>query len=168
LSTLQTKTLRVAVNAQILPAQGAGGVESILIGLIHALGQLNDGPEEYTIIGPWQNSEWLRPYIAKNQQIISGPKIQKTPRSLLILRRLPFARKSRNFLRTMLGISQPNWPEVPISDGFYEKLGCNVVHFPYQDFTLCALPTIYNPHDLQHRHYPQFFSPSTMAWRETI
>ena len=35
-------------------------------------------------------------------------------------------------------------------------------------FVLCSLPTIYNPHDLQHLHYPQFWTPSDIAWRETI
>jgi glycosyltransferase involved in cell wall biosynthesis len=55
---------------------------------------------------------------------------------------------------------------VPQSHGFYEQLDCDVVHFPYQTFTACALPTIYNPHDLQHLHYPQFFTPSAIARRE--
>jgi glycosyltransferase involved in cell wall biosynthesis len=27
---------------------------------------------------------------------------------------------------------------------------------------------IYNPHDLQHLHYPQFFTPAQITWRETI
>jgi glycosyltransferase involved in cell wall biosynthesis len=42
------------------------------------------------------------------------------------------------------------------------------MHFPTQWFVLCALPTIYNPHDLQHLHYPQFFTPQQLAWRETV
>jgi len=67
----------------------------------------------------------------------------------------------------LLGVSRI-WPEVPISNGFYENLGCDVIHFPYQEFIVCALPTIYNPHDLQHLHYPQFFTPSIIAWRATI
>jgi glycosyltransferase involved in cell wall biosynthesis len=60
------------------------------------------------------------------------------------------------------------WPEVPASDGFYENLGCDIVHFPSSSFTVCAVPSIYNPHDLQHLHFPQFFSPSVLAWREAI
>jgi glycosyltransferase involved in cell wall biosynthesis len=60
------------------------------------------------------------------------------------------------------------WPEVPLSDGFYESLGCDLVHFATQNFVLCAAPTIYNPHDLQHLHYPQFWTPADIAWRETM
>jgi glycosyltransferase involved in cell wall biosynthesis len=60
------------------------------------------------------------------------------------------------------------WPQVPLSDGFYEAQDCDVVHFPHQRFVLCALPTIYNPHDLQHLHYPEFFTASAIAFRETV
>jgi glycosyltransferase involved in cell wall biosynthesis len=63
---------------------------------------------------------------------------------------------------------QPQWPTILVSEGFYESLGCDVLHFPTQWFALAALPTVYNPHDLQHRHYPQFFSGSDLATRETF
>ena len=77
-------------------------------------------------------------------------------------------RKTRNLLQRFLGIrSERRWPEIPISDGFHESLGCDVIHFPCQSFILCALPMVYNPHDLQHLHYPQFFKPEDLAFRET-
>ena len=47
---------------------------------------------------------------------------------------------------------------LPQSHGFYESLGGDIIHFPFQEFTVCRIPSIYNPHDLQHLHYPQFFS----------
>ena len=159
--------LQVGINAQLLPASGWGGVESVLIAVVHALGQLKDGQEEYIIIGPWQNPEWLRPYIGPNQRIVSGPNPPQTSIERILWPLRPLARKSRNLLVQFLEISK-TWPEVPMSDGFYENLGCDVIHFPYPRFVLCALPIIYNPHDLQHLHYPQFFTPSTIAWRETI
>ena len=163
----QNLSLRVAINAQVLPNSEAGGVQSMLVGLIRALGQLEDGAEEYIIIGPWQNPEWLKPYIGPNQRIVPGtkPPLRSLRRILGPLR--PVARQLRNLLWQFLGIDGIS-PEVLISDGFYEGLGCDVIHFPYQHFVVCALPTIYNPHDLQHLHYPQFFTPSKIAWRETI
>jgi glycosyltransferase involved in cell wall biosynthesis len=33
---------------------------------------------------------------------------------------------------------------------------------------MCALPSVYNPHDLQHLHYPQYFTPRVIADRETV
>ena len=160
--------MRVAVNAQFLPGSGAGGVESVLIGLIRALGQLRDGSEEYIIIGPWQDPEWLKPYTGPNQRIVGGPRPSQTSLGRFLRPLRSVARKSLDlFLQGNIETSRA-WPEVPVSDGFYESLGCNVIHFPYQHHVVCALPTIYNPHDLQHLHYPQFFTAPAIAWRETI
>jgi glycosyltransferase involved in cell wall biosynthesis len=57
---------------------------------------------------------------------------------------------------------------VPLSDGFIEGLGCDLVHFPTQLYTVCAMRSVYNPIDLQHLHYPEFFSSWEIAWRETV
>jgi len=59
-------------------------------------------------------------------------------------------------------------PEAPVSDGFYESLGCQVIHFPHQLFVRCRMPTVFSPHDLQHLHFPQFFSASMIDRREAI
>ncbi len=57
---------------------------------------------------------------------------------------------------------------IPVSDGFYESLGCHVLHIPVQGFVLSALPTIYNPHDLQQEHYPHFFPEEELKWRDMV
>ena len=165
ISLAQGRPLRVAMNCQLLPNSGKGGVENWMIGLVHALGQLNDGPDEYVIIGPWQDPEWMKSYIGPNQRIVRGePQRSSLGRVLGPLLR-PLAGRLRNHLVRLLGFHRI-WPEPTISDGFYENLGCDAIHFPYQDFAVCALPMIYNPHDLQHLYYPQFFAPSTVAWRD--
>ena len=43
----------------------------------------------------------------------------------------------------------------------FDSLGSQVVHFPFQSFAHTAAPSIYNPHDLQHLHFPEFFSTET-------
>lgn len=169
--------LRIALNAQLDPDKGSGGVAQALIGLVTALGKLSDGSEEYVIIGPQQGRDWLSPYLGLRQRVVSRPRsVEPVESGSRLFQRL---KRIAHPLRSMLGnawyrlLPPPpppprRWPEVPISDGFYENLECDVIHFPFQHFVLCALPTIYNPHDLQHLHYPQFFTPSTIAWRETI
>lgn len=163
--------LKVAINAKIIPGT-SGGVAQAVLGLLHALGQLSDGPEEYIIIvESQQQSNWLKPYIGPNQQILCGLEPTQNPTrksgTLKSLTRI-IRRIHRRMFPLPSSLSVRQWPQVPISDGFYESLGCDVIHFPYQCFVLCALPTVYNPHDLQHLHYPQFFTPSTIAWRETV
>lgn len=159
--------LRVAINAQFSPAAGAGGVETALIGLVRSLGELSDGPEEYVIVGPWDDPEWLKPYLGPNQRIAAGPNPSLSSRRGRLGLFSPLVRKARGLLESAVPNSR-SWPEVPLSNGFYEALGCQVIHFPYQSYTVCGLPTIFNPHDLQHLHYPEFFTPSTIANRETI
>lgn len=161
--------MKVAIDAQIMPGT-SGGVAPFIANLIRALGQLCDGSEAYTIIvrSP-QQADWLKPFLGPNQYVaikpeqvngrLTFPSVLKNALGSL----LPVARRIQNL------ISVPRyWPEVPLSDGFYESLNCDVLHIPTQNFVLCSLPTVYNPHDLQHLHYPQFWPPSVIAWRETI
>jgi glycosyltransferase involved in cell wall biosynthesis len=55
---------------------------------------------------------------------------------------------------------------LPRTDPFIEQLGADVVHMPIQRGFLAGAPSIYHPHDLQHVHLPEFFSPAKVAWRE--
>jgi glycosyltransferase involved in cell wall biosynthesis len=56
---------------------------------------------------------------------------------------------------------------VPVSDEFVESQGFDLVHFPTQVAYKTSLPSIYQPHDLQHLHYPQYFRKDEFAQRES-
>jgi glycosyltransferase involved in cell wall biosynthesis len=56
---------------------------------------------------------------------------------------------------------------VESSGSFFEELGAGVVHFPYQAFSRCGVPTVYNPHDLQFVHFPEFAAPERVRHRRT-
>ena len=167
--------LRVAINAQLRPAAGAGGIETVLCALA-ALGRLDDGPEEYVFIGPHDEPDWLRPLLdgTGRSVVVRGP--SKSPR-------VKFATGPLEPLKRALGPLRPAAYEVkqrllsrahgapagvPVSDGFYESLKCDVIHFPFQEFVRCDLPSVYNPHDLQHLHFPQFFTRGEIRRRESI
>lgn len=173
-----TELTRIAINAQIQPSKFSGGVEQALIGLVSALGKLDNGSEEYVIIGPWNEPDWLKPFLGDNQSIVRGSKPSCQPaqetglleafkRALGPLR--PFVRAIwRDLFPTPPPQNASLFPEASISNGFYETLECDVIHFPFQQLVVCALPTIYNPHDLQHLHHPKFFTASEILWREMI
>src|ERR1044072_5231505 len=159
-------SLQIAIDARVNAGQ-SGGVGQAIANLIHDLGKLDDGTETYKIVVKSEDQkEWLKPFLAANQEVVfRRSSIQ--PRSQNLLKR-PLNRLVR-YLIKISNENRPQPPEMAISDGFYEALGCNVIHFMNQlDFVLCAIPTIYNPHDLQHLHYPQFFTPTVLAQRETI
>lgn len=163
--------LTVAIDAGGALPDRTGGVATALLALVRALGRLDDGCETYTIIvESEQQVEWLKRAIGANQQLLMRAPGGEHDRISLagLLKRalgplLPVARRVQEL------INLPRyWPEIPVSDGFYEALGCGVLHFATQRFVVCALPTVYNPHDLQHLHHPQFWSPGDIVWRETV
>lgn len=57
-------------------------------------------------------------------------------------------------------------PVIRVSDGTIESLGADIVHFPHQAAYLTDVPSIFHPHDLQHLHLPEFFTPEEIARRE--
>ncbi|MGI8544958.1 MAG: glycosyltransferase family 4 protein [Aridibacter sp.] len=161
------KNLRIAINAQIPSASGSGGLETVLR-ILTTFGQL-EGDEEYIFIGHHVDSEWLKPLLGERQTLVSAPMPMKTrsngKESLKRLASplLPFARK----IKKIVSPTQIKY-DIPHSNGFYESLNCDVIHFPYQDYVYCDVPTVYNPHDLQHLHYPEFFTPAEIERRESI
>ena len=157
---------QVAIDAQVSISGEAGGTTSFVLSLVRALGRLTDGGEKYLIIvKPSQLSEW-QGLLGANQTLVTRSQWRPATKPPLLVRALRPLRPAVRYLRGVFDSRQ--WPEVPLSDGFYESLGCHVIHFPAQNYVLCALPTVYNPHDLQHLHYPQFWTPDIIAWRETI
>ena len=164
--------IRIAIDISVTPGV-AGGIAQSTQGLVSSLGQLN-GPEKYLLVANKRDqADWIAQYCGPNQQIVMMPR--KTWRNGTANYR-PDPRGIRRVLRPAVNAvrhaverlsPQSQWPAVTVSEGFYEGLGCDVLHFPTQSFVLCALPTIFNPHDLQHLHYPQFFRPRELLGRET-
>jgi glycosyltransferase involved in cell wall biosynthesis len=52
------------------------------------------------------------------------------------------------------------------SDGFLESLGADLVHFLVPQAVLTDVPSIYQPHDLQHVHLPEHFLPLQVRYRD--
>ncbi len=154
--------MRVVLDAQLTAGGKYGGVEQFVMALVHALGKLEDGVEEYRIVVHPHNADWLKPYLGRNQQLVVAPlnRLDAIKSHLGPLRK-PAGKLLRRTRRALANT-------VPDSNGFYETLGAQVVHFPYQAFVHCQLPVVFNPHDLQHRHYPQFFPTEEVAEREAL
>lgn len=169
--------MKIAVD---LTMKTLGGVEQAALGLVCSLGRLQDGDEEFMLVARSpEHIESLRKYSGDNQRFVvksppvSGPNIQASllqgaMRRIIARTAKPLVPVVRRILEAIMDRHTCTWPELTISDGFFESLGCDVIHFPFQEFVLSALPSIYNPHDLQHLHYPQFFTPRELAWRETV
>lgn len=169
--------LRIAINAQVMPDGPAGGVVTVLRALAQ-LSELEDGSEEYVFVGPYDDPDWLRSVLPSGQPIVRGPKfmspVAASPDRLEPLKQhlgpiRPLARGVKQFVSSILdGPDSRAGGASATGKSFFEGLGCDVIHFPFQLFTECSLPTVYNPHDLQHLHLPQFFTSEEIAIREKL
>ena len=160
---MNSEPLNVAIDAQVTPAS-AGGVAQVILGLVHALGRLQDDPSIHykIVVASEPEHDFLQSYLGKNQQFA----IKRRRLTKRLQRLVTGAGKS--IARRLVDQDLNSEPFLPMSDGFLESLGCDVVHFPHQRFVSCNLPSIYNPHDLQHLHFPEFFAPSDLVRRDFV
>ena len=156
----------VAIHAQLLP-RSAGGIETNLHSLLHALSQHDEG-SRHIVIGPGGESHWLQPHLGPRQTLLPWipiPFVSKSARR----RRLPGPRQiARSLLRRLSGRPGVAEPDVAGLNTTLKEMGVQAVHFPYQRHFACTVPSIFEPWDLQHRHYPEFFSDSEIALRDEI
>lgn len=156
-------SMTICLDARLVGGQ-SGGIELYVIGLAAGLAKLPDEGDRYVFLCWEGHEEWLAPYIGGPCRIdtVPAPPSPSGLRSLL-------ARGPR-FLRTFWDRLSPllgrGTVRVPHSDGTVEERGYDLMHFTTQAGFLTDLPTIYQPHDLQHVHLPQFFTPRDRMSRE--
>lgn len=162
-----------------MPDGPSGGTVTVLRALA-SLAEL-DGAEEYVFVGPHDDPEWLRPLLPPGKQIVRGPKVMSPLASKVdslesVKQRIgslrPVAREVKRFLRTATVTAALADSAIQFAPAarrsFFQSLGCDVVHFPFQAFEMCGVPSIFNPHDLQHLHLPEFFTPEEILDRERV
>lgn len=161
---MTSRSLRVCIDARV---QGLpGGIAQVVVGLVKGLSSLTDGGEEYVFLVTPGNDRWVRPFLGGACRIVEAePVLAKRARAAGLLDRLPFARAAWERFSPILG---RRTYAVPRSDGAIERLEPDVVHFPLQAGCLTDLPSIYQPHDLQHRHLPEFFPPRHRMTRDIL
>ena len=151
--------LRVGIDAR-LRAGASGGVEQVLIGLASGLARLEDGDEEYLFVVHPDQEEWIRPYL-KGPCAPLRSRMEYPGQGGLI-------RGLRRGARRRLPLLDPHRHALLSSDGTIERAGVEVMHFPFQEAFLTEVPSIYQPHDLQHLHLPELFSEVERERRELV
>ncbi len=163
-----TRPLRVAVDARLEDGR-AGGVQQYVLGLAAALCELDDGDESYEFLGEPGQQAWLTPYLSGDWRFIPPLAAGAPPPSgaaairRAVGQRLPIARTA---WRRLARRGRPEPVVVATSDGTLEASGVDVVHFAFQGAFRTAVPSVYQPWDLQHVHLPEFFSDVQRRWRD--
>lgn len=161
------RALTVAIDAALDVVSGSGAERGIA-SLIAALDRL-DGDERYLVVTSPLAPRWLAAQTGLRARIVVAPRSFADPASVRRLRLrarlrglagplLPLVRRAR---RRPAAVGY-----VPRSDPFFASLGAEVVHFSFQQYVRTGLPSIFEPLDLQHRHFPELLAPSEVAWRE--
>jgi len=169
--------LTVAINAQIDPGH-AGGIETALQALFAQLA-VQSRDERFLLLSTARHAPELRRLTGRNQHVLDWPFPQKAQAS--------FRRMTRRWLglrdqagRLAPGVDAAHWgwwharrllapaPSTARSDVLLREQGVDVAHFPYPIRFESELPFIYEPWDLQHRHFPAFFSDAERRWRDSM
>ena len=148
--------LRVAIDCRIRDSQQ--GVGTAVLTLAKALSDSATTEQEYTFIVSEKLRGWLSPYVYGPCRL-EGVADSKLMFMKSLLR--PIAP-----LRWLWKKARAGSETVPVSDGYVDSGPFDVVHFPTQVAYLTTLPSIYQPWDLQHLHYPQYFTSAEYASRE--
>ncbi len=156
---ISSRKLRIAVECRI--DDPYSGVGSAVLSLAHALSKSSVEDQEYTFIVHATLRNWLEPHIFGPCHLAAIPKLapSQLKRTMRIMRGLTPVRNLWHRLRIKLS-------DIPASDGFIESNGFDLVHFmsPTAYSTVC--PAVFQPWDLQHLHYPEFFSKGDFELRE--
>jgi glycosyltransferase involved in cell wall biosynthesis len=149
--------MRIALDCRIDdPRQGIG---TAVLALAHALSECAVSDQEYTFIVHDDVKEWLMPHVFGACRLVGIPRSKSKMRRVLGTLRP---------LRAIWRRLRPAPRAVPGSDGYVESERFDLVHFPTQVGYITQLPTVYQPWDLQHLHYPEFFSASDVSTRERV
>jgi glycosyltransferase involved in cell wall biosynthesis len=153
--------IKVCLDARIL--SGSGGIEQCVIGLAHGLSNLDDGEEEYHFLAYENQAHWLEPHL-------------RGPCRLLPTKEMPFDRSLKGRIKAVPGFDSVLNALPPVkglrrkrpaaSDGTPEQAGMDVMHFTTPNAFVTELPSIYQPHDLQYVHLPQFFTRRDREYRD--
>jgi glycosyltransferase involved in cell wall biosynthesis len=159
------QTLRIALDARV-PAGQWGGVQQVVQGLASGFARI-DHRSELLFIAYKGSEAWLAPHLGPGASIVTvSPAFGK-----------PAARRAFDVIRQRVpalafqaaeianGLRRTT-PAPARSNGFLESLGVDLVHFLVPQAVLTDIPSIYQPHDLQHVHLPELFLPLQVRYRD--
>jgi glycosyltransferase involved in cell wall biosynthesis len=155
----------VVVDARLQPGL-LGGVQQVVEGLAGGLAEAS-ARATVTYLVRRDGTSWLRRHVGADGNIVAiDPAHDRS-----------VAKRAHDWLRQRRGLgpqladlgaraTQHVGMRLPASDGQLERLRPDVVHFATQQAVLTSVPSIYQPHDLLHVHYPELLLASQVRYRD--
>ncbi|HEX3930709.1 MAG TPA: glycosyltransferase family 1 protein [Nocardioides sp.] len=153
--------LHIAIDAR-LPEGLAGGVSQVVIGL--AQGYAEHPHVKRTWVVYPGHERWLGPWLPENDDVVVHSSLVERV-GMRVARRAPtLVSRLRPHVERVTRASDDralaHW------DAFLADLGADVAHLPFQDGFVTSLPSVYQPHDLQHHYLPELFTQAQLRHRE--
>ena len=152
------RNLRVVLDMRI-PEGTWGGVQQAAMGLAYGLSLLGPGRERYFFLAFKGESNWVRPLVKGDCELVE---IETPSRYWTSLRNrlwsIGFARLARLIGR----VADRDSAKV------VRRLRAQIAHSTHQLAFETNARRIYQPHDLQHLHFPQFFSREEVRRRNDL
>ena len=157
--------MRVFINCDLELGGGSGGAEQFVACLLYGLKELRSGHE--FLLGVWpEHGEWLEPYLGGGMRIVPYPVPTPRRRGALEARVRAALSPYKRRVKGRLGRAAPAAPPLPgATTSYIDALEPDVCHFTAQKWVPTAAPSVLNLHDLQHLHFPQFFSAEQLEER---
>lgn len=150
-------SLHVGIDAR-LPDQGQGGVLSVAKSMAFAFKTFDQPRIRRTWI-VLEQASWWKTALPPQDQVVEMRAPFGSVGLSLAARAPAIASKIAPIFLKLLGDSEQ-------LDSLFRARRIDVVHLPYQDGILTDLPSVYFPHDLQHLHFPEYFSSTQIRHRE--
>jgi glycosyltransferase involved in cell wall biosynthesis len=168
----------VAINAQVNPGN-PGGAESAIQGMIAHFEHETRADDRLVLLATERYAPAFRQLARPRQEVMVWPfqQVAYAPFRTMTHRwqrvqrragRLGFGVDAVHRLYWHASRSLARPPSAAQADRALRARGVEVVHFPYAVHFETSLPFLYEPLDLQHRHFPALFSEGEIRWRDTI
>jgi glycosyltransferase involved in cell wall biosynthesis len=160
-----TSPLKICIDAREAGSR-AGGIGTFALSLARAVSNLSDGDEEYFFLvdvgeGPELERNLGSPLKIIEAHLHSASLIDR------VAAQIPHGRGIWNRLRLLISqLGGSLGYSLAKTDGNLDREKIDVIHFTTQKGFFTDIPFIYHPHDLQHRHLPEYFSREERFSRE--
>jgi glycosyltransferase involved in cell wall biosynthesis len=148
-----------------IPDGAWGGVQQVVAGLASGFASLEPSTDVRFLV--LAEHTWLEPFLdSPDRVVVAPPALGSSKRRVLYQRLSKVLPRFAGLVRLAAPVAARISIPVPTSDGFLESLGPQLVHFATQQAFLTSVPSVYQPHDLQHLHLPDLFTPLQRRYRE--
>lgn len=157
------RPLHVVIDARLTENE-AGGIAQFVLGLASGLKRSRPPADmRFSFLVTPGRGEWIKSSLPSGAGLVETNAATYSP-GKQVHRASSFA----PWLRVARWLIQPLLDRaLPRSDGTVERIGADLVHFTNQDGFRTSVPSLYHPWDLQHIHYPEFFTPSQLRRRRS-